>query len=87
MTRKQLEDAAKCEEKGMFECQRCSLFGAGVICAEAAAQTALALADMLKRLEWEPLSKFCPICNGIRDIGHNDNCELAAMLKESEGSE
>lgn len=53
-----------------------------------------AQADMLKRLEWftvgvnatwdKPI-KMCPICRELKEKGHKPDCELAALLKESEG--
>lgn len=49
-------------------------------------QTALAYREMLERLEWE-CNYTCKMCNGNKHTGHKPDCELAAMLKESEGLE
>lgn len=89
LSKKQLEDAAKCEER---LCRGCEMLtdNAGY-CAQAVAQTALAYREMLERLEFADHSdvggwKCCPVCGvGINDRNHSSDCELAALLKESEG--
>jgi hypothetical protein len=53
---------------------------------EALFETALALADMLKRLEWVKCPGhedilFCPHCGALQMYGHAKGCELAALLK------
>jgi len=58
------------------------------------AQTALAYRAMLERLEWRSFAgehgfvDNCPICGGSKPDGifggHWPDCELAALLKESE---
>jgi hypothetical protein len=80
LNRKQLEDAAECKGK-CFQCHR-------KYCQEQIAQTALKLADMLKRLEWLVCSygipgqdEHCPICREYKGDGHTKGCELAALLK------
>lgn len=60
----------------------------------ASAKTALALADMVRRLEWSLKRKlrktspeceyYCPICENNKRIGHVSDCELATLLQESE---
>ena len=72
LSKKQLEDAAKCEK---MCCRDCRL----------ANKTALACLAMLERLEWSRIGGFCPICRSHKYDGHEPNCELSAMLKESEG--
>jgi hypothetical protein len=97
LSKKQLEDAAKCcknemdTENGGCLCRLQEVCG-GVpaICAEKVAQTALAYRAMLERLEWVrgsqrvtgALYKFCPICGEAESHGHKPHCELAALLKE-----
>jgi hypothetical protein len=99
LSRKQLEDAARCVYKdNCFSCCMREYRNKSCCadkCVEAAAQTALALADMLKRLEWSSMNDVsrpgyltnnnCPICMRHRDQGHTEECELAALLKGSEG--
>jgi hypothetical protein len=84
-TKKQLKDAIKCEQKAM--CHTCAMAnGQGTAdCTMRTAQTALALADMLKRLEWNGSYYRCPMCG--RGDKHKPDCELAALLKGLEGSE
>jgi hypothetical protein len=85
LTRKQLEDAAKCNS---LICDKCSCgtdFGCEI---EELAQTALKLADMLKRLEWVEtpyVGTPCPVCGNLKRMGHTEDCELAAILAELEG--
>ena len=88
LTRRQLEDLSKC---GYIHCANCSC---APICEGEemkSAQTALVLADMLKRLERVYDSQFneyfCPICKAGEEVGHFEDCELAAILKGLEGSE
>ena len=94
LNKKQLEDAIKCRDFGTGCCdknkKRCSAGGVG-ICIENAACTALAYREMLERLEWslkQELLKnyrhYCPICERNKLVGHAADCELAALLKESE---
>jgi hypothetical protein len=99
LTKKQLEDAAEClarlHERTCGQCS-CNKFRYGYVgsygCTENAAQTALAYREMLERLEWslkQELLKnyrhYCPICERNKLVGHAADCELAALLKESEG--
>ncbi len=98
LTKKQLEDAIKCRDFGTGCCdknkKRCSAGGVGM-CIENAAQTALAYREMLEQLEWQSFAgehgfiANCPMCGGAKpDVlggGHEPDCELAALLKESEG--
>ena len=100
LTKRQLEDAIKCRDFGTGCCdknkKRCSAGGVGM-CIENAAQTAIAYRVMLERLEWSLKGKlrktspereyYCPICENNKRIGHASDCELAALLKESEGEE
>lgn len=91
LSKRQLEDAAKCEER---LCRGCEMLtdNAGY-CAQAVAQTALAYLAMLERLEWSGLSGYstdkpiwyCVVCGRRKEKGHAADCELAALLKESEG--
>lgn len=86
LNKKQLEDAIKCRDFGTGCCdknkKRCSAGGVGM-CIENAACTALAYRDMLERLEWVD-NDYCPICWQYKANGHANDCELAALLKESE---
>ena len=85
LNKKQLEDAIKCDAT----CQNCSLIRIGEYksdCIPAIAQTALAYRAMLKRLEFSNLTwegAECYICAGKGE--HEEGCELATLLKESEG--
>ena len=82
LTKKQLKELAK--NYGME-------VTVGDIPAVAAAKVALAYREMLERLEFAGKSdmggwKCCPICGvGIDDRNHASDCELAKLLKESEG--
>lgn len=98
LTGKQLQDVERCH-KGEISCNECSnkdnrcrrgrIFGKGTSikdsgCMGKSAQTALALADMLERVERID-GEWCPICDGRFE--HKADCELAALLKGLEGSE
>jgi hypothetical protein len=82
LTYKQLQDATKCEQKAM--CHTCAMAnGQGTAdCTMRTAQTALAYREMLERLEWNGSYYRCPMCG--RGDKHKPDCELAALLKESE---
>jgi len=58
---------------------------------KALAETALVYREMLEQLEWiedENGRLYCPVCNMYkRTYGHTPDCELAALLKESEVEE
>lgn len=79
-TMKQLKDTANCSYIRCNECA-CNF-----------AETALALAKMLRQLEWSnriPLMNYlpvyehrCPLCGWHEFNGHAPNCELGNMLKE-----
>ena len=92
LTKRQLEDAIKCRDFGTGCCdknkKRCSAGGVG-ICIENAACTALAYRDILERLEWvyNGGAQECPWFQNSKGAGHSDDCELAALLKESEVEE
>ncbi len=50
-------------------------------------QQILALREMLKRLEWVTPDDewyYCEICDNTKPDGHEDDCELQALLKEEE---
>jgi len=92
LTKRQLEDAAKCMS---HDCESCGVREfAGGCCQIATAQTALAYRAMLERLEWQSFAgehgfiANCPMCGGAKpDVlggGHEPDCELAALLKESD---
>lgn len=93
ITKRQLEDAARCRE---ISCLDCSAFD---ICPEHSieridqfAQTALAYREILEQLEWVKCPGhedilYCSCCGGLQIYGHKPDCELAALLKESEGEE
>ena len=83
LTRIQLEDAAKCCLD--FDCCKCintRLCNRPGGATQEAAQTALALADMVERLEWID-GEWCPICDGRFE--HKPDCELAALLEKVRG--
>ena len=95
MTKRQLEDAARC---AIIDCEDCSIQCINTIeVTRQAARTALAYREMLERLEWSnriPLMNYlpvyehhCPMCGQHKFNGHAPNCELAALLKESEVEE
>jgi hypothetical protein len=87
LSRKRLEDAARCGKTDCDICEMKDLYdGQMEKCVEAAAETALALADMCKRLEWEGAlaGEFCPMCKCQKrhgHEGHTKDCELSALLK------
>lgn len=96
LSKKQLLDAAKC----CCECDECACEMVGYRyehCIKATAETALAYREMLERLEWRSFAgehgfvDNCPICGGSKPDGifggHRPDCELAALLKGSEGEE
>jgi hypothetical protein len=81
LTKRQLEDAAECMS---HDCESCGVREfAGGCCQIATAQTAIAYRVMLERLEWVD-NDYCPICGQYKANGHANDCELAALLKESE---
>jgi len=46
--------------------------------------------DMLEKIEWIKCPGhedmlFCPCCGGLKIYGHKTDCELAKLLRESEG--
>jgi len=88
LTKRQLEDAVKCKSnEACMTCRAWNIEYDGIFdCIEKLAQTALAYREMLERLEWE-CNYTCKICNGNKHTGHKPDCELAALLKESEGEE
>lgn len=91
LNKKQLEDAIKCRDfnTGCYDKNKklCSAGRVGM-CTENAAYTALAYREMLERLEFSNLTwegAECYICAGKGE--HEEGCELAALLKESEVEE
>lgn len=82
-----MEDAAECMS---HDCESCGVREfAGGCCQIATAQTALALADMLERVEQIPSDNgtrhtFCPIC-GEWNGKHKLDCELATLLGKVRG--
>jgi len=92
LTKKQLKDAARCCG-GL--CELCSCNKTQMAyqdCIREAAKTALAYRElaekrrlMLKRLEWKGydiiVEACCPICHNREEEGHEEGCELAALLK------
>lgn len=48
---------------------------------------------LLRECEWAPVHDqiyycpSCPICGGLEQIGHDDDCELARVLYAGEGDE
>lgn len=100
LTKKQLLDASKCD---IHYCKTCgmlplceNMYDPDNVTRELA-KTALAYREMLERLEWRSFAgehgfvDNCPICGGSKPDGifggHWPDCELAALLKESEGKE
>ena len=92
LTKRQLEDAARCT---IIDCEDCSVYCINTIeTTRRCGRTALAYRVMLERLEWSLKGKlrktspereyYCPICENNKRIGHASDCELAALLKESE---
>jgi cell division protein FtsB len=94
LNRKELEALAACPERRTCyqclleeDCKRCN-----TRVWSNTAKTALALADMVERLEWslkQELLKnyrhYCPICERNKLVGHAADCELAALLKKVRG--
>lgn len=85
LKKRQLEDAGRCIG---LTCDYCKLYN-NIIkhwsqnCTQLVAQTALTYRAMLERLDSE--NSVCPICGLDKEYGHEKGCELAALLKESEG--
>jgi hypothetical protein len=101
LSMKQLEDGTKCKiNQYKSHCnKKCSFYyeqeladgdkmeGCSLSINELA-QTALVLANMLKKLEWNKYTygePYCPICDRIQSAGHKANCKLGALLKGLEG--
>ncbi|MDD5064984.1 MAG: hypothetical protein PHQ35_09555 [Phycisphaerae bacterium] len=92
LTRKQLDDAARCCKNEMDEENRgciCDLQevcgGVPAICVEKAAEAALAFRDMLERLEWIEIPYIgtsCLVCGNLKRMGHADDCALGKLLGE-----
>lgn len=88
LTEEQLQALVGCGEKEDCIGETCPMFET---CdndytnrgAAEAAKTALAYRVMLERLEWVD-NDYCPICGQYKANGHANDCELAALLKESE---
>ena len=82
LMKRQLEDAARCT---IIDCEDCSIPCINTIeVTRRSARTALAYRDMLERLEWVD-NDYCPICRQYKANGHAADCELAALLRGSEG--
>ena len=84
LNRKELEALAACPERRTCyqclleeDCKRCN-----TRVWSNTAKTALALADMVERLEWID-GEWCLICDGRFE--HKPDCELAALLRGLEG--
>jgi hypothetical protein len=96
LTKKQLEAISKCAYTICYKCDIQKDCPRMPEAASLAAQTALAYrelaekrGDMLKRLEWSGqkgnyIADECPVCRNARYQGHKPDCEIAALLKESE---
>jgi len=95
LTKKQLEDAARCMS---IDCEDCSVYCINTIeVTRQVARTALAYRDMLERLEWGnriPLMNMlpvyehhCPVCGWHEFNGHAPTCKLAALLKGNKNEE
>jgi hypothetical protein len=97
LSRKQLENAAKCKTK--TDCDNCIYDKDTRInmndCVEQSSKTALTAIDMLKRLEWVTVGDkegkeemipaiLCLSCDNWKEEGHRPECELAKLLKEVE---
>ena len=86
LTKKQLVKVATCH--GNRRCSECLGTENSVIegCIVPTAKTALAYRDMLKKHVWHKRSfdgdYFCIECHYNKSIGHQKDCELAALLKE-----
>ena len=84
LTKKQLEDAARCMS---IDCEDCSVYCVNTIeVTRRAARTALAYRDMLERLEWIN-NNHCPICQQCKTNGHAPTCKLTALLKGNKAEE
>jgi hypothetical protein len=90
LTKRQLEDAARCT---IIDCEDCSVYCVNTIeVTRRAARTALAYREILERLEWQSFTgEHCPICGGAKPDalggGHTPTCELATLLKGSADKE
>lgn len=83
LTKKQLEDAARCT---IIDCEDCSVYCVNTIeVTRRTARTALAYRDMLERLEW--INNCCPICRQYKTNGHAPTCKLTALLKGNKAEE
>ena len=84
LTKRQLEDAARCT---IIDCAECSMYCINTIeTTRRCGRAALAYREMLERLEWVD-NDYCPICRQYKANGHAADCELAALLRGSEGEE
>lgn len=81
LTKKQLEDAARCDGRTCTECRGTNK---SMGCIMEAAQTALAYREILERLEYV-CAGHCPVCGWY--MTHRDNCKLAALLREGGDNE
>ena len=93
LTKKQLEDAAKCPQNGL--CMKCEMDWVRTLyngyfqgCISEVAQTALAYREMLKKIQFSTTQVYdndhiaeycCPICGG--QGYHEVDCELAKLLE------
>ena len=95
LTKRQLEDAARCT---IIDCEDCSIPCINTIeVTRRAARTALAYREMLEQLEWSnriPLMNIlpvyehrCPLCGWHEFNGHAPTCKLAALLKGKKAEE
>jgi Zn finger protein HypA/HybF involved in hydrogenase expression len=83
LTKKQLEDAARCT---IIDCEDCSVYCVNTIeVTRRAARTALAYREMLEQLEW--INNYCPICRQYKTNGHAPTCKLTALLKGNKAEE
>lgn len=77
LSRRQLEDAARCT---IIDCAECSMYCINTIeTTRRCGRVALAYRDMLERLEWVD-NDYCPICRQYKANGHANDCELAVVL-------
>ena len=89
LNKKMLEDAGKNNCSACNDCKMIDFEGMES-CIKRLSQTALAYRAMLERLEWGGVADWgmeeagCPWCHEQEKYGHKPDCELAALLRESE---
>lgn len=89
LSKRQLEHALCCK---VMDCHECSMENKGdyIQCIKELAETALAYRKVLEKLEWHSFAgeigyvSNCAMCGGTDVFGHEEDCELAKLLREGD---